>query len=520
MSIHSSLSSYTERHTFANMSTQIMYWNIRGLIRNLDDISELLRYYQPKVFCVQETHLSSKQVNFLRRYAVYRKDRDEASTSSGGVAIVVDKSIPCHHIVLQTPLEAVAVRAILFNKLVSICSIYIPPHYQLTKEELYTLIKQLPEPYIIVGDFNAHNILWGDSRCDQRGRLVENLLVTSDVCLFNKKEPTYFNLSHKTYSSLDLAIGSAVLFPFLEWNVIKNPFGSDHFPITLNLNEQQDSLPHAPRWKLESADWERFNEFTYLSQDFINDLSIDAAVTYFTTFVLDAAERFIPQSNGHSCKRRVPWWNDDCKQARRKQNKAWGILRKYPTAENLVQFKQIKSQGRRIRRQARRASWQKFLSGINSYTQEAKVWNNLRRLNGQPSQPLPLVNHEGNTLVDQADALGEHFERISSSMHYPQSFKRYKEKEESKRLEYKCHQNEPYNRPFCMAELRTTLASCQSSAPGPDRIMYDMIKHLHSDTQVTLLSIYNNIWTEGHIPIAWKEAIVVPVLKQGEDPPW
>lgn len=45
-----------------------------------------------------------------------------------------------------------------------------------------------------------------------------------------------------------------------------------------------------------------------------------------------------------------------------------------------------------------------------------------------------------------------------------------------------------------------------------------MIKHLHPDTQMTLLAIYDNIWADGHIPDSWKEAIVLPILKQCKYP--
>lgn len=495
-----------------------MQWNVRGLIHNLDDITELLCNHKPKVFCVQETHLNPKQFNFLRQFAIFRKDRDNANASSGGVAIIVDRSVACQQITLQTELEAVSIRGILFNRLITICSIYLPPNCQVSKTEFYSLINQLPEPYILAGDFNAHNSLWGDSRCDGRGRLIENFLVSSGACLFNKKEPTYYSTQHNSYSSIDLTIGSATLFPHLEWDVIRNPYGSDHFPAVLKLREEQSSLPQFPRWKLASADWKGFKESSRLSQDFLKNLNIDDAVTYFTAFIIDSAQMFIPETNGYSSKRRVPWWNEDCRKARKKQNKAWGILRRYPNAENLVEFKQAKSQGRRTRRQARRQSWEKFISGINSYTQERKVWNGLRRLKGQETYPLPLVDEQGNSLEEQADALGAHFESISSSMHYTESFRKYKETEECKALNRNCQQNEPYNRPFNMAELRAALNTCKSSAPGADRVVYDMIKNLHADTQMTLLALLNNIWATGYLPAAWKEAIIVPILKQGKDP--
>lgn len=107
-----------------------------------------------------------------------------------------------------------------------------------------------------------------------------------------------------------------------------------------------------------------------------------------------------------------------------------------------------------MRRQAKRVSWEKFLSGINSYTQETKVWNGLRTLKGQSSHLLPLVNKAENRLEDQANALGEHFEHVYSSMNYTPSFLKHTEQLERMTLDSKCRQIEPYNGPFTIAELR------------------------------------------------------------------
>lgn len=44
-----------------------------------------------------------------------------------------------------------------------------------------------------------------------------------------------------------------------------------------------------------------------------------------------------------------------------------------------------------------------------------------------------------------------------------------------------------------------------------------VIKHLHQDTLEAILYLFNFIWQTG-LPKSWKEAIVIPVLKQGRDP--
>jgi hypothetical protein len=56
----------------------------------------------------------------------------------------------------MTNFQAVAVRLSL-NKTITLCSIYIPPNYQLQAQEITNVKEQLPAPFLFMGDFNAHN---------------------------------------------------------------------------------------------------------------------------------------------------------------------------------------------------------------------------------------------------------------------------------------------------------------------------------------------------------------------------
>lgn len=171
----------------------ITQWNCRGLIHNLGDIRHIMNTYSPVAFCLQETNLGPKNTNFLKGFSVFRKDREHANRLSGGVAIVVKSGFPTRAITLNTSFEAVAVR-IIAHKTLSICSIYIPPHEHITVRELEDLTAQLPEPFVLAGDFNAHSTLWGCDKTDQRGQLVEDFIL-SNICLLNSGTRTYFSLS-------------------------------------------------------------------------------------------------------------------------------------------------------------------------------------------------------------------------------------------------------------------------------------------------------------------------------------
>uniref|UniRef100_A0A6G5AB10 Putative tick transposon n=1 Tax=Rhipicephalus microplus TaxID=6941 RepID=A0A6G5AB10_RHIMP len=140
------------------------------------------------------------------------------------------------------------------------------------------------------------------------------------------------------------------------------------------------------------------------------------------------------------------------------------------------------------------------------------------RIAGKQVHTLPLVNTQGDTLEDQANFLGAHFERVSSSSHYTDTFQKYRTRIEKQKLEHKSTRYEAYNQAFSLAELRTSLNSCSTSAPGSDRVVYEMLKNLPAETRKTLLCLYNAIWFSGTIPTSWKEAIIIPILKEGKDP--
>ena len=82
------------------------------------------------------------------------------------------------------------------KKTLTVCNVYLPPSLDINFSDLEHLIQQLPAPFVLVGDLNAHSPLWGDVRQDSRGKMVEKLLNDYNLCLLNTGEPTYRHHSH------------------------------------------------------------------------------------------------------------------------------------------------------------------------------------------------------------------------------------------------------------------------------------------------------------------------------------
>ena len=84
----------------------------------------------------------------------------DGQRASRGTSIMVNSSVPHSQFDLNANLQAVAVNVSLSRK-VTICSIYLPPSDILSKNSLISLIDQLPQPFMLVGDFNGHSrVLW------------------------------------------------------------------------------------------------------------------------------------------------------------------------------------------------------------------------------------------------------------------------------------------------------------------------------------------------------------------------
>ena len=77
--------------------------------------------------------------------------------------------------------------------------------------------------------------------------------------------------------------------------------------------------------------------------------------------------------------------------------------------------------------------------------------------------------------------------------------------------------DEYYNREFALDELKSSLTRAHDTAEGPDRIHYQLLKHLPPESLALLLDIFNYIWQSGDFPDCWSEATIIPIPKPGKD---
>ncbi|GFO49464.1 RNA-directed DNA polymerase from mobile element jockey [Plakobranchus ocellatus] len=153
----------------------VVQWNIRGFRSNFEELKLLLNRSQSAVVALQECRLEEGQVP-PQGYTLLLP---QGGSPGGEAAILIRNGTRFSEIDLKTGMHTAAA-TISLEKTLTVCSLYLPPNSQVSKLSLAELFGQLPKPFLVLGDFNAHSPAWGDSRRDGRGRMLEEFTVEND----------------------------------------------------------------------------------------------------------------------------------------------------------------------------------------------------------------------------------------------------------------------------------------------------------------------------------------------------
>ena len=242
----------------------------------------------------------------------------------------------------------------------TICSIYIPPTHKLQLKELEKLKDQLPNPFIILGDFNAHSPLWGSDSIGEKGKIVEDFLLKHNICFLNDGSPTHINESNLKTSCIDLTLCDPTLPPNLHWSVLDDPHGSDHYPIIINPDTPQTNTK--PQYfNFNKANWDAFR--IECSQS-LNPSSI-FDYDQFHFHLLHIAEKHIPKTSNKPHRHKV-WFSEECRKTVKAKKAAYRKFVNSKSVEDLILFKKARAQARRTIRDAKRNSFRKFVSEITN----------------------------------------------------------------------------------------------------------------------------------------------------------
>ena len=206
--------------------------------------------------------------------------------------------------------------------------------------------------------------------------------------------------------------------------------------------------------------------------------------------ITEGATKSIRKSDGYYKVAPVPWWNAHCanlKKERLKAQEQTDVL--------------VRAMFQRAQKDSQNSSWKKYISTLNSNTEDAKVWKKVDKIKGkyQPKPP-PTLKVNGTTLIkpkEVASVLAGHYASASVKTKNLHRTAHNRALVKKRRAPFSMRGGHPdnvlLNAPFTLKEMETQLNRCKDSASGPDDITISMIKHLTIPAKHTLLKALNKL---------------------------
>lgn len=521
------MSVQTNNNIFSGSIPTVIQWNCKSFPARKQDIKLLIQKFQPIAICFQETRLTPKMnINGFNNYNFYRKDFTEGRISCSGVMLMIHKKYFSQPIPVTSNFQVVAARVKIpgVSYDITLCSIYCRPDLdKITEIELRTITAQLPQPYMICADFNAHNVLWGGDRINENGLQIENFLINNDVILMNSNnQHTHVNFSYGITSPIDLTLCSQSIAVDFDWAVADDLHSSDHFPLIIKYRNFHNTYtgPEKNIWIFKKAKWAEYQEAIIFQDDKRDFSNVNSSLEKINRNILEAADKYIPKLNLQKCKRYVPWWCDKVKEAVEMKKRALKAFRRNPIPINFIEFKRCRAITRKIIREQQEKSWDSFIESIEKPLTVNDMWAQLRKVKGKKQyNPIAGLKNAASSITSDkseiSEILADFYERNSDDIVYDENFVMFK-----RSFDFTPPMNTDnihYNLPFSYAELIATFKNCRSAAAGVDGISYQLIIQLPEAALRRLLDFFNYIWKTGQVPTLWNTALIIPILKPGKD---
>ena len=161
----------------------------------------------------------------------------------------------------------------------------------------------------------------------------------------------------------------------------------------------------------------------------------------------------------------------------------------------------MKAVAKRTIKLSKTNSWIKYLGSLNYSIPLGELWKKIKFIGGHNYTPIMSLMEENKLINNQeeiANILAANFANNSDDSNHNQELLDHKKETEVNEINYHNIQdnyNNPINRNFTLNELTAVLTYSKNTSPGPDGIPNRLLRQLPKKALITLLNIFNIIWT-------------------------
>ena len=520
----------------------LLQLNARSLANKLPDFQRTVlecRPCSPDIVAVTETWLDDQVPDSVIQFpgftTLFRTDRgvNQRGSRGGGVLILARDGLRCsRRPELQFWNESVWMEVLLpGHRSFVIGCVYRPPSSSSGDIDDFAQSIELSLDKIaldrsdvaVVGDFNATSPSWLPSDdYNSAGRALEPVFLQLGLhqCI---SFPTHLACDGRPTSLLDLVLLSNPSLLLRASDL--PPLGkSDHvildctfrFKVTAPVSCSIRRL-----WLYDQADFEKINnrlsDLDWTAVSAATD--IDHAWAAWKELFLSVVTKEVPTRMVGKPRAKLPWIDSKLRELIKQKHAAWRACKRFPTSDcHRSAFQCVRNKVTSALRSAEKRYLQLLHCDmrLTKHCDSAKhFWSYIKRVTGRikiSTVPDLTVLEDGTSVtitsdVEKARVLNQHFAKQTRLENIPLSFPELPSPSELS----------PESFSTTPAEVYDTLSALKpGKAPGLDELPPRLLSLCAKGISVSLCTLFNRSFSEGKVPSAWKEALVVPVFKGGQ----
>ena len=352
--------------------------------------------------------------------------------------------------------------------------------------------------------------------CDPREEEVFDWVISSDLLPLNDPDtPTLLHRSSGSRSSPNISFAPSTLALSCSWEVLQD-LGSDHLPILLSIPLSPVFRPNKrpPSFNFQKARWDDFASYFDShcpSAEEYSSLSLSSAAALFTSLARNAAKSSIPFSRI----KRPPkaWWSAEVEQAVGERRRAFATTHR--SDEDRQAYISASRRASSVIAKAKAETWQTTCSSLSPKS----VHSLLRSIAGSPSSSSSSPNFPNCSSTRESASVYAAYLRSHFSVSQPKALRSRARGYLTELCRATCpvEFHSSFCSPFSLAEFLAAASNLSSStATGPDKVAYPMLKHLPRSGMDLLLHIFNLSWSSHSFPSIWKTSSIIPIHKMGK----
>lgn len=493
---------------------KIMAWNANGLLKHKNELEVILKQKQIDICLISETHLTNHMYASFKNYKMYCANHPQ-NNARGGSAVIIRKSIDHYEeeIISSEEFQAATVTININESDISVTSIYSPPKHNIKMEKYIELFQKHNGRFVIGGDFNAKNVLWGSRLTTTKGRELWKAANQTGCNIITTGNPTYWPTdTAKIPDLIDFFVTRQI--PLIKMHIEDGTeLNSDHSPIYLLINGYLTMEDKPPYLSNKFTDWNYFklkieNEIDLFETiQSIEDIETESAE--FTTIIQQAAWMSTPPTRTKLFQQTFPKEILELLSKKRKIRKKWQVTRYPPLRTQLNQLTKILSD------KMKEFKNNIFQTNLQNLTAEKvtdySLWKTASHMKRPKRHNPPIKKHNGawaKSNCEKAALFAQHLQKTFQPYDSKVEFNVPATVQESIDI-----------KDVSFTEIVDEIQKLKSKkSPGYDLITSEVLKNLPPKALQKLTVIINSCFRYEYVPLCWKVSEIIMIPKPGKDP--